>query len=373
MTAGGKTAKRPGGWIESDDLQSSLLPAVQPSSPAALPVLDSRLRGTVYYEQSAKSILNPPESTGMGFWSLNPYIGCEFGCTYCYARYSHRYAVERAMDTGRLDRSALLPFQGAEWRAFEQRIFVKRKDEVLAALDRDLATFRKRNAASGREIIAIGTSTDPYQPAERRFGITRAVLERLARERGFSIGIITKSPLVARDIPVLRELHDRHDLQFHVSLISTDVRLIKLFEARSPMPHARLRALQRLCAAGLNAGMIVAPVLPGITDTAPRLDALLAAAKRAGARFAHYSPLRLYTAVRPVFLPVVDRHFATLAPRYRAAYRGDGFVPDAYQKALSARFRRLAESHGLRVDSSLREEAPGVELRSSAPEQMTFL
>lgn len=378
MRVDGRAEGRKGGRAlpavsENDSLFVDAPPsAFPPFRPSALPVLDERIRGTVYYEQPAKSILNPPESTGMGFWSLNPYIGCEFGCTYCYARYSHRYAVERATDSGRLDSAAFRPFQGAEWRSFEQRIFVKRKEDVLAALERDLVTFRRRQAASGAEILAIGTSTDPYQPAERQFGITHAVLERLARERGFSIGIITKSPLVARDIPVLCRLHERHDLQIHVSLISTEVRLIRLFEARSPMPHARLRALHRLVAAKLNAGMIVAPVLPGITDTTPRLDSLLGAARKAGARFAHYSPLRLYTAVRPVFLPVVDRHFPGLAPRYRAAYQKDGFVPKDYKKALSARFRRLAESHGLRVDYSLRDEAPS-HLRAAAPEQMAFL
>ena len=337
----------------------------------ALTVLDTRLRGTVYYEQTAKTIMNKPESTGMGFWSLNPYIGCEFGCTYCYARYSHRYAVERAEDAGRLDPAALQPFQGQEWRAFEQRIFVKRKEDVLAALEHDLVSFSRRNDKSGREILVIGTSTDPYQPAERRFGVTQAVLKRLARARGFSIGLITKSPLIARDIPIFKELQARHDLQIHVSLISTEIRLIKLFEARSAMPHARLRALKRLTDAGVNAGLIVAPVLPGITDTEQRLDALLAAGKKAGAPFAHYGPLRLYAAVRPVFLPVVQKHFPKLAPRYQAAYQFNGFVPKTYKKALSARFHALAEKHHLRVDHSMRDEAPA-SLRPSAPDQLAL-
>ena len=372
MRVSGRAVRRLSGSVP-DDSRPELFPTAQPlDRPSALPVLDSRLRGTIYYEQPARSVINAPESTGMGFWSLNPYVGCEFGCTYCYARYSHRYAVERAGDTGRLDPKAMDPFKGAEWKSFEHRIFVKRRDDVLAALERDLAGFRRRHESSGVEILVIGTSTDPYQPAERRFGVTRAVLERLARERGFSIGIITKSPLITRDIPLLREIQNRHDLQVHISLISTDVRLIKLFEARSPMPHARLRALDRLNSAGVNAGVIVAPVLPGITDTEPCLDALLAATRKAGGKFAHYGPLRLYAAVRAVFLPVVDEHFPTLARRYRAAYSDAGFVPETYRKALSARFHRLAAKHGIMVDHSLRDEAPNAILRTPAREQLAL-
>src|SRR5262245_39933914 len=173
VTASGQTDKR----ISGRESEPTLFPSAHPlNRPSALPVLDQRIRGTVYFEQPARSILNPPESTGMSFWSLNPYIGCEFGCSYCYARFAHRFAVERAGDSGALDSRA--------WAAaaFEQKIFVKQKAAVLAALEHDLAGFRKRQAASGAEDLAIGTSTDPYQPAERQFGITRAVLERLTRE-----------------------------------------------------------------------------------------------------------------------------------------------------------------------------------------------
>src|SRR6185436_14384987 len=155
----------------------------------------------------------------------------------------------------------------------------------------------------------------------------------------------------------------RHDLQIHVSLISTDVRLIKLFEARSPMPHARLRALDRLNQAG---------VLPGIIDTEKSLDAVLAACHKAGGRFAHYGPLRLYAAVRPVFLPVVDEHFPRLAPRYRVAYEGAGFVPKTYRKALSARFHRLAAKNGINVDHSLRDEAPDSALKTPQQGQLAL-
>ena len=229
-------------------------------------VLDERLRGTKFIELTVRSVINPPESTGMGFWSLNPYVGCEFGCSYCYARYAHRYVVERARDASRL---SLREFHdlGAPTglEPFEHRVFVKAHSAVLRALNRDLTRVRRRAADEGRQNVVIGTATDPYQPAERQYQITRAVLRRLVDERGLRLGIITKSPLITRDIPLLVQLARKHRLSVYISLISVDLRHIKRFEARSPMPHARLRALERLTAADIRAGLIVAPVLPGIT------------------------------------------------------------------------------------------------------------
>ena len=116
------------------------------------------------------------------------------------------------------------------------------------------------------------------------------------------------------------------------------------------MPHARLRALGKLTRAGINAGLIAAPVLPGITDSVPQLDALLAAARRAGARFAHPGPLRLYASIRDHFFPIIDQHFPALASKYRQVYRGFGNAPQAYAAALSRRFRRLAARHGIERD-----------------------
>lgn len=283
----------------------------------------------------------------MRFWSINPYVGCEFGCTYCYARFAHRYVVERARDAGQVSGVEFRDLRGPHgWEAFERRIFVKRKTDVLAALERDLPRVRRR-AETGRQSIAIGTATDPYQPAERTFRITRAVLERLAGERGLGVGIISKGPLVRRDASLLADLAKRHELTVHVSLITVDEHIIRLVEARSPLPHARLRALRHLAAAGVNAGLIVAPVLPGITDTNERIRDLLVSAKAAGARFAVPVPLRLYPAVREPFLPVIERHWPELAARYRAAYRDAMDAPDAYQRALRDRFGRIAAELGI--------------------------
>lgn len=313
----------------------------------SLPVLDERRRGTRFLEQSARSVINPPESTGMEFWSINPYVGCEYGCTYCYARFAHRYVVERARDAGLVDGKAFTDLRGERgWDAFERRIFVKRRDDVLAALARDLPRVRRR-AERERQSIAIGTATDPYQPAERKFRITRAVLERFRREWGFGIGIISKSPLVRRDATLLAELSRQHDLKVYVSLITVDDEIIRAFEARSPLPHARLRPLRHLVRAGVNAGLIVAPVLPGITDTADRIRALLVRARDAGARFAVPVPLRLYPAVREPFLPALERYAPGLVGRYLAAYRDAADAPEDYAAALRDRFERIAREVGI--------------------------
>ncbi len=174
--------------------------------------LDERARGTTFVSLPVRTMLNSPAATGMGFWSVNPYIGCEFGCTYCYARDTHRYTVERAHHEGRLDDAAFRDFRGEEgWEAFENRILVKR--DAAAVLARTLDPRRLRGST-----LVIGTATDPYQPAERRFGLTRSLLEMLQGYRGLSIGIITKSPLVTRDLDLLARLSERHHLSVHVSI-----------------------------------------------------------------------------------------------------------------------------------------------------------
>jgi len=324
-----------------------------------LPLLDERLRGTRFVALEPRSVLNSPEQTGVDFWSLNPYVGCEFGCTYCYARYAHRYVVERAHDQGKLSDAEFRDFRGAHgWEAFERRIFVK--ERVLGVLETDLRRYFRRVGAAGAAgaaatPIVIGTATDPYQPAERRFRLTRQILERLARLEGLNIGIITKSPLVARDRDLLRRLQERGDLAVHVSLTALDPRLIRQVEARSPMPRVRLRALARLVAGGINAGLIVAPVLPGISDDLPQLEALFRAAREAGARFVHAGPLRLYPAVRDRFLPVVDQHFPELAERYRRAYARSSAAPRSYAAALQRRIQRLQRQYGFPVNEGMRD------------------
>ena len=179
-------------------------------------MLDTRERGTEFRELPVRSALNSAAATHMGFWSINPYIGCEFGCSYCYARDTHRYTVERHTASGDLSPetdTALLSKPAVD--AFERHILVKRN--IADVLTRTLEPARVGDAA-----IVIGTATDPYQPAERRFGITRSVLEALLKFNRLHLGIITKSPLITRDIPLLRAIAARHRLKIHVSLATCD-------------------------------------------------------------------------------------------------------------------------------------------------------
>ena len=320
--------------------QLPLLPVDQPSGCPPV-ILDERLRGTRFVSLTPNRVLNSPKSTGMDYWSLNPYVGCEFGCSYCYARYTHRYVVERAHDAGKLTDAEFADYRGAHgWEAFEKRIFVK--EHVVGALEADL-----KRVPLG-QCIVIGTATDPYQPAERRFRITRAVLQRLTRCEGLSFGIITKSPLIARDYDLLVRLQERNEVQIHISLITHDAKLARKLEARSPVPAARLRALRKLVDGGVNAGLIVAPVLPGITDDVAHLDALFAAARDAGARFVHAGALRLYAAVRDRFLPVLGEHFPDLVPRYQRAYARQAGAPQEYARALSRRVEKLRRKYGFK-------------------------
>ena len=238
-----------------------------------LPVLDTRERGTEFRELPVRSALNSAAATHMGFWSINPYIGCEFGCSYCYARDTHRYTVERHTASGDLNpETDTALFSKPAVDAFERHILVKRN--IADILTRTLEPARVGDAA-----IVIGTATDPYQPAERRFGITRSVLEALLKFNRLHLGIITKSPLITRDIPLLRAIAARHRLKIHVSLATCDGTLLRRLEPRTPMPHARIRALAQLTAAGLDAGVLVAPIVPLLTDSRERLSALFEAAR----------------------------------------------------------------------------------------------
>src|SRR3954467_14473043 len=196
---------------------------------AALPVLGEQ-KDIRYYGTHAKSVLNGTDVTGMGFWSINPYVGCAFGCAYCSARYAHRYVLERAAtanpehDGLRRDAESMPP-----WLAFERRIFVK--ENAADVLRRALRHGSERHLALlGDESIVIGTATDPYQPAERRFRVTRSILEVLAEHTGLSIVIITKSPLVTRDVDVLRRIARNSEITVHLSLITLDRELARRLE-----------------------------------------------------------------------------------------------------------------------------------------------
>ena len=290
-------------------------------------------------------MLNNPKATGMGFWSINPYVGCALGCAYCYARYAHRYAAERLETAARLDGGDTLPTdEMPPWLAFERRIMVKREAPVIVR--RELGRPATLHALK-HDTVVIGTATDPYQPAERRFRITRGVLEVLAEQTGIGVTIITKSPLVTRDIDVLSRINERSRLSVHVSLITIDRELARCIEPRAPTPEARLRGIARLREHGIAVGVNVMPVLPGITDAPEMIEELVIALKRANASYVTACALRLQPAARDRYLPFIASAFPELASRYARAYARSHQVGEAYRTGLHNRFVAVCAQHGL--------------------------
>jgi DNA repair photolyase len=290
-----------------------------------------------YHAAPSGGVFNAPAATGMGFWSINPYVGCAFGCAYCYARDTHRYTMERAGAVGEQVTQALPP-----WLAFERRVLVK---EQAGARVRE--ALRSSRAPRAGDSLVIGSATDPYQPAERQFRVTRDILEALAEVRGLSIVVITKSPLVTRDIPLLQQLGQRNRVQVHVSLITVNRELARQLEPRAPTPEARLRGVRRLAAAGIAVSVNCMPVLPGITDQPGMLAELVAQVAATGARSLGACALRLRAASRRRYLPVIREQFPELASRYESTYRHSAYASDSYRAGLQQVIEKLCREHGL--------------------------
>ena len=324
-------------------MQTALFDGVdEPTVRRSLPQLGEQ-KDIRYFQAASRSILNNPIATGMGYWSINPYVGCAFGCAYCYARYAHRYSVERLASATAEDGRGILPTDDLPpWLAFERRIMVKREGPALlrAALARGNTL---RSLASER--VVIGTATDPYQPAERQFRVTRGILEVLSEQEGIGVTIITKSPLVTRDIDLLLAIHARSRLSVHVSLITADRELARCLEPRAPTPEARLRGIARLRAHGIEVGVNVMPVLPGITDAPDMIEELVRAVKRADVSYVSACALRLQASARDRYLPFIAREFPELAARYRRAYASSYQVGKRYRAGLQARFSEVCARH----------------------------
>ncbi len=290
-----------------------------------------------YHAAPVRGIFNAPSATGMAFWSINPYIGCAFGCAYCYARDTHRWTLERA---GRI--GALVAESMPAWLAFERRILVKEHADA-----RVREALRSTRAPRPGESVVIGTATDPYQPAERRFQVTRRILETLGETRGLKVTIITKSPLVTRDIDVLARVATRGALSVHMSLITTDRELARRLEPRAPTPEARLRAVRRLADAGISVGVNCMPVLPGITDRPDALADLVARVADAGAKSIAACALRLRSASRRRYMPVIRAGWPELAAQYDRTYERSIYASDSYRAGLRQFMDKLCRRHGL--------------------------
>jgi DNA repair photolyase len=254
-----------------------------------------------YFTLPIRSLLNRCTGGRMPFtWTINPYRGCEFACKYCYARYTHEFMEMR---------------DGAE---FEQKIFVKQH----AA---DLLRQELRQVKRGEE-IAIGTATDPYQPAEKKFEVTRAILEELARHSGLEIGIVTKSNLVLRDVELLRQISKTSKLFVNLTITTMNVELARILEPRAPRPDLRMDAMRRLNQAGVNSGVICAPVLPGITDSPRDLEAVVRAVSEAGGKYVFSNSLFLKPCSAAVFMPFLEKEFPRLVESYRQRFKDGAFL-----------------------------------------------
>jgi DNA repair photolyase len=223
---------------------------------------------------------------------------------------------------------------------FETKIYAKSAPGHL--LRQELARIQHKD-----EGIAIGTATDPYQPAERRFERTRAILEVFAGQRGWHLGLITKSDLVLRDLALLREIARRNVLSVHLTVTTLDEKLARLLEPRAPRPELRLQAVQKLRSAGVCVGVNPNPIMPGITDSDASLDAVARAARDHGAMTFGGGALYLPGAAQRVFLPFLDREFPHLAARYRETFEHSIHLSRAYKDALGERIRRIRDRYGL--------------------------
>lgn len=254
-------------------------------------------------------------------WMINPYRGCEFACKYCYARYTHEF------------------MEMPDAFEFERKIYVKQQTGWL--LRQDLKKVKR-----GEE-IAIGTATDPYQPAEKRYQVTRALLEEFARHHGLEIGMISKSNLILRDLDLMLKIAEHNTITVSLTVTTTNTELARMLEPRAPRPDLRLRAVKEINQAGIPCGVSCAPVLPGITDAPKDLEAVIKAAAEADACWVHTNPLFLKSCSRQVFLPFVQQHFPHLVKIYQERYGERDYATPEYRKRISELARKLCLKYGV--------------------------
>ncbi len=279
-------------------------------------------RRVQYFELPTRRFVTRCDSPRVPFqWTINPYRGCEFGCKYCYARYTHEFMELR------------------DGRDFEEKIFAK--EWSAAAFRAELAKIRRE------EMIAIGTATDPYQPAERRYGVTRRILEVLAAERGRHVSLITKSDLIARDVDVFREIARRNRLLVHLTVTTMDVPLARQLEPYAPRPDLRMEAVAAIATEGLAVGVVSSPVLPLLNDSEASLDAVAAAAKRAGASSYGGHVVFLKPCAQRMFFPFLEQQYPHLVRRYRERFERSHYLRGEYPQRIQERIERVRQRHGL--------------------------
>jgi len=296
-----------------------------------------------YREEPCRSALNRVKGMGFG-WSLNPYMGCVHRCTFCYVR-----AFERRADRPSDDR-------------YGHSIRVK--TNVAEVLRRELA-----RPSWEPEQVAIGAATDPYQPAEGRYRLTRACV-RVLGEAANPFSIITRGPMIVRDVDVLVEAARRADVSVTFSVPTLDPEIWRRTEPGTAPPHQRLRALRELVAAGIRVGVGMAPILPGLSDRPELLADVVRAAREAGACGVWANLLYLKPGTKEHFLAALERDWPELLPEYERLY-----ARTAYVKAdeLRTEVRALARAHGVRDRRRVKlAPAPPAEPERPEPEQLSL-
>lgn len=275
---------------------------------------------TRYIEIDVKSALNKVTSAqrpGMR-WSLNPYRGCKHGCVYCYARYTHTF-YELDPD-----------------RDFASTVFVKRN--LPQALRQDL-----RKLGWPRSRISIGTATDPYQPIEGRYRLTRAAL-KILRDQLTPASLVTKNTMALRDADLMASLHRAAGFSLCISLITVDEALARSLEPDVPSPRQRLRVVRELARAGVPVSVAIAPVMPGLTDSEAQLRDLIQAITDHGGRVGYHQTFKMYADTRKTLFAWLERERPGLLPWYRRVYGAGSGAPRAYERQLAARIARLREA-----------------------------
>lgn len=324
--------------------------AVRDGGSEALTQAQRRADAARYQEVRCRSALNRVE--GMPFsWTLNPYRGCTHACHYCFAR---RYHDQFELDAG---------------DEFSSIILVKQN--IAAVLQRELD-----RPAWTREQVAVGTATDPYQPIEGHYKLTRACLQALGRART-PVGLVTKGPMVVRDIDVLAEVARASSCTVYVSVPTVDEDAWRALEPGTAHPLQRLRAVRALVDAGISAGVLMAPIVPGFSSSSTKLDRTLKAIADHGARFVGCNVMYLQDGTRTHFMNFLEREFPALRPRFEALYGGK-YPPEQYTKNVKAMVALLQRRHGLsrRAERRQPEEAPvargGDSVVAPDPEQVAF-
>lgn len=287
------------------------------------PILEAK-RAVTYRQLPTRSYIHKNSGNSPYFqWGINPYRGCEFGCKYCYARYTHEFMELRSPED------------------FELRIFAKQFS--AAAFRKELNGIRKS------EHIAIGTATDPYQPAERRFRVTRSILEVFAAESGRRFSITTKSDLVARDADLLSRIARANVVHVNMTVTTMDRELARLMEPRAPRPDLRVDALQRLISRGVSAGVFAAPLLPGINDSVESIREVAKAAAHAGAQFFSGGVVFLKPCSQQVMFPFLKEHYPHLLRHYEKTFGKSAFlrgeVPDRIYNNIEAVRKEFRMGH----------------------------